>query len=175
MPDAGPPDPRTYPPMQGDERATLSGFLTFQRPTLAWKCADLSADDLARRSISCSTMSLLGLVRHMAEVERIWFRDVLSAEKTTPYFYDDADRDGEFNRVEADGAQVESGFAAWKAEIAFADEFVANAPNLDVVGTNRHGETMSLRWVLVHMIEEYARHNGHADLMRQAIDGAVGE
>ncbi len=169
------PDPRNHPDSQADERTTLTGFLNFQRETLAWKCADLSAEQLARRAVPCTTMSLLGIVRHMAEVERIWFRVVLSQQPPVPHFYSDEDTDGEFNDAVADDEVVAIGFATWRAEIAYAESFVASAPNLDVAGTNKWGETMSLRWILVHMVEEYARHNGHADLLRQTIDGRAGE
>ena len=169
------PDPRNHPETQADERTTLVVFLNFQRETLAWKCADLSAEQLARRAVPCTTMSLLGIVRHMAEVERIWFRVVLCQEPAVPHFYSDEDSDGEFNDAVADDEVVAIGFATWRAEIAYAESFVASASDLDVSGTNKWGETMSLRWILVHMVEEYARHNGHADLLRQMIDGRTGE
>lgn len=168
-------DPRTDPPNHGDERATLVGFLGWQRQTLEVKCAGLDAAALARRSVEPSTMSLLGLVRHLADVERGWFRRVLAGQDAPPLFSTDADPDGEFDSVTADPQLVEQAWRAWRAEVAFAERFVAEAADLDVAGKHRRGWTMSLRWVLVHMIEEYARHMGHADLLRERIDGAVGE
>ena len=171
-------DPRPEPPTVGDERATLVGFLRWQRHTLELKCSGLDADSLARRSAGPSTMSLLGLVRHMAGVERNWFRRVLAGQDTGPQlFTSDADRDGDFDGAAPDPAVVEEAWQAWRAEVAFADRFVEAAPDLSVTGKipDPWRGPMSLRWVLVHMIEEYARHNGHADLLRERIDGRVGQ
>jgi len=168
-------DPRPDPPDLGDERATLVAFLRWQRDTLELKCSGLDAADLARRTVDPSTLSLLGLVRHMAEVERGWFRRTMAGQDAPPYFYSASNRDGDFDGAVADPEVVAEGWRVWKAEIAFAEGFVAQAPDLDVTGNRRDGGAVSLRWVLVHMIEEYARHNGHADLLRQRIDGAVGQ
>ena len=163
------------PPTQADERATILGFLRWQRDTLELKCAGLDAADLARRSVDSSTLSLLGLVRHMAEVERGWFRRVMAGQDAPPHFYSDTDRDGDFDGAVPDPEVVAEAWDAWRAEVAFADRFVAEAPDLDVAGNDPWQGAVSLRWVLVHMVEEYARHNGHADLLRQRIDGAVGQ
>jgi uncharacterized damage-inducible protein DinB len=165
-------DERPEPPLQGDERATLAGFLDYHRATLAWKCSGLTDDQLRERPSPPSTLSLLGLVRHLADVERGWFRRTFAREDAPPLYYSDDDRDGEFDNVEK--ADVAEAFAAWERECVFAREAVAAAPNLDAVG---HGKdrAYSLRWILVHMIEEYARHNGHADLIRERLDGSVGE
>jgi len=171
-------DHRPDPPTRADERTTLLAFLGFQRATLEWKCAGLDAADLARRGVPPSAMSLLGIVRHMAEVERIWFRRVMQDGDPPPHYYSDSDPDGDFDGAEPDPAVVADAFATWEAEIAAADAFVVAAEDLDVVGTDpKYPDrgAISLRWVLVHMIEEYARHNGHADLLREQIDGAVGE
>ena len=170
-----PDDPHDEPPLLGDERATLVGFLRFQRQTLEWKCAGLGAADLARRAVEPSVMSLIGIVRHMAEVERNWFRRTMTGADAPPYFYDDADEDGDFTRVVADDELVAEAWRAWRDEVAFAERFVDEAPDLDMIGHERWRTRVSLRWVLVHMIEEYARHNGHADLLRERIDGRVGE
>jgi uncharacterized damage-inducible protein DinB len=117
-------------------------------------------------------LSLLGLVRHMADVERGWFRRVLGGEEAPPLFWSEDDPDGDFDNVdEADAAEA---FEQWRAECEHARQLVAAVPSLEVTGLRR-GEPVSLRWILVHMIEEYARHNGHADLLRERIDGAVGE
>ncbi|MEQ7125884.1 DinB family protein [Actinopolymorpha sp. B11F2] len=167
-------DPRVHPPTTSEERATLVGFLRWQRDTLELKCSGLGVEDLARRSVEPSTLSLLGLVRHMAEVERIWFRTVMAGQDAPPYFYSDTDRDGEFDGAVATAEAVTEAWNAWRTEIEFADRFIAEAPDLDVAGT-AHGGPRTLRWVLVHMVEEYARHNGHADLLRERIDGRLGQ
>jgi uncharacterized damage-inducible protein DinB len=167
-------DPRPNPPGQADERAMLAAFLRWQRDTLELKCSGLDAADLARRAVEPATLSLLGLVRHMADVERTWFRRALAGQDAPPLFYSDADPDGDFDRAGPDPALAAEAWAVWRAEVAFAERFVAEAPDLDIVGNSPWRGAVSLRWVLVHMVEEYARHNGHADLLRQRIDGAVG-
>ncbi len=165
---------RRDPPYQASERPMLENWLEYHRATLANKCAGLSDEQLAERSVPPSSLSLLGLVRHMAEVERGWFRNVLADEGVPPLYYSDADPDGDFDNVA--GADVGEAFATWQAECAHAREVARGMASLDDVGLRqRHGEDVSLRWVLVHMIEEYARHNGHADLIRERIDGVVGE
>jgi uncharacterized damage-inducible protein DinB len=163
---------RTDAPFRADERAMLTAWLEYHRATLAIKCEGLDDDRLRERSVPPSTLSLLGLVRHMAEVERNWFRRVLGGQSAAPYFYSDDDPDGDFDNV--DTADVAEAFATWRAECEHARALTAAAESLDVSGVRR-GEEVTLRWILVHMIEEYARHNGHADLIRQRIDGAVGE
>ncbi|MET7397953.1 DinB family protein [Dactylosporangium sp. NPDC005572] len=154
------------PPL-ADERTTLLAFLTWHRQTLRLKCSGLPPADLARRSVEPSALSLLGLVRHAADTERFWFRVVLAAEKAPP-LYPDA------FAAPAAPADAPGAFAAWESEVAFAERFVAAAPSLDVVGEEPGEGPVSLRWVLLHLIEEYARHNGHADLLRERLDGAVG-
>lgn len=168
-------DPRVEPPFQADERATLVGFLRWQRDTLELKCAGLDGADLARRSVPPSTLSLLGLVRHMAEVERNWFRRVMAGQDAPPHFCSDSDPDGDFDGAVADTAVVAEAWTTWRAEVAFAEQVVADAPNLGITGDDPWRGAMSLRWVLMHMLEEYARHNGHADFLRERIDGAVGQ
>jgi uncharacterized damage-inducible protein DinB len=168
-------DPREGGPRLGDERATLGEFLRGQRLTLQVKCDGLDAEQLARRSVEPSTMSLLGLVRHMAEVERAWFRRRFAGGSDEPKRYQtEADPDGDFNGAVADPAVVAEAWAAWREEIAFADQFTRDH-DLDFLGCDSEGEPVSLRELLVHMIEEYARHNGHADLLRERIDGRVGQ
>ena len=168
-------DPRTEAPNLGNERGTLVGFLRWQRETVDLKCSGLDAEQLARRSVEPSTMSLLGLVRHMADVERGWFRRVMAGEDAPPIYRTEADRDACWNGAVADPAVVAEAWAAWRAEVAYADRFVAGAPDLDVTGDHPWEGPISLRTVLVHMIQEYARHNGHADLLRERIDGAAGQ
>lgn len=168
-------DPREGGPTLGDERTTLVEFLRCQRATLELKCSGLDAADLARRSVEPSTLSLLGLVRHMAEVERTWFRQRMAGRDAPPHFYSDTDPDGDFDGAVPDPEVVAQAWSVWRAEVAFTDRFVAEAPNLDVVGNDPWQGPVSLRSVLVHMVEEYARHNGHADLLRERIDGRLGQ
>ena len=158
-----------------DERSTLLDYLRRYRLTLEMKCADLDAEQFARRSVPPSTMSLLGLVRHMAHVERSWFRRVMAGQDA-PYLYrTPEDRDADFNGAVADPAVVEQAWRAWRDEVAFAEQYVDRTPDLSTTGTTRDGSEVQLRDVLVHMIEEYARHCGHADLLRECIDGRVGQ
>ncbi|MER5644684.1 DinB family protein [Streptosporangium sp. NPDC002524] len=166
-------DTRVDPAFIADESAMLHSWLDWHRETLAVKCAGLSDEQLRLRSAEPSTLSLLGLVRHMAEVERNWFRNVLGGEGAAPFYYSDDDPDGDFDTLETSTA--EQAFARWRGEVGHARELSAGLP-MDTVGkTQRHGSDVSLRWILVHMIEEYARHNGHADIIRQRIDGVTGE
>ncbi|HSO92943.1 MAG TPA: DinB family protein [Candidatus Dormibacteraeota bacterium] len=158
-------------PRAADERVTLLAFLDWQRATLARKCEGLTAVQLRERAVAPSTLSLLGLVRHMADVERGWFRRTLALEQVPDVFASVADPDGDFNGV--DEADVGEAFTAWRAECEQARQIVA-ARSLEETGRHRTGTPVSLRWILVHMIEEYSRHNGHADLLRQRIDGATG-
>jgi uncharacterized damage-inducible protein DinB len=167
-------DPREGGPRLGDERTTLNEFLRGQRLTLQVKCGGLDADQLARRSVEPSTMSLLGLIRHMAEVERSWFRRRFAGADVPKRYQTDADPDGDFNGAVADPAVVEEARAAWREEIVFAEQFTRDH-DLDFAGYDSEGEPISLRELLVHMIEEYARHNGHADLLRERIDGRLGQ
>jgi uncharacterized damage-inducible protein DinB len=167
-------DPREGGPQLGDERATLNEFLRGQRLTLQLKCDGLDAGQLARRAVEPSTMSLLGLVRHMAEVERAWFRRRFAGHDVPRRYQTDADPDADFNGAVADPAVVAEARAAWREEIAFAEQFTRDH-DLGFVGCDSEGDPVSLRELLVHMIEEYARHNGHADLLRERIDGHIGQ
>jgi uncharacterized damage-inducible protein DinB len=166
-------DKRTNPAFVADERTSLREWLQFQRETLEWKCEGLDRDGLIARPIPSSLLSLHGLVRHMAEVERSWFRRALTGEDAGPLYYDDDQHpDGDFELI--DEADWSSDLATWKAECEHARALEAAAPSLDVTGIRR-GEPVDLRWIMVHMIEEYARHNGHADLISELIDGSVGD
>ncbi|MGC5018371.1 DinB family protein [Micromonospora sp. DT47] len=157
-----------------DERSILVNYLRDYRLTLELKCADLDAEALARRSVPPSTMSLLGLVRHMAEVERGWFRRTMAGEDAPWIWRTEDDRDADFDGAVGDPEVVAEAWATWRAEVAYAERFVAEAPDLGVKG-HRGDEVISLRELLVHMIEEYARHLGHADFLRERIDGRVGQ
>jgi uncharacterized protein DUF664 len=174
-------DPREHGPTLGDERTTLVEALRCQRVTLEMKCAGLDVEAMARRAVEPSTMSLLGLVRHLAEVERATFRALMAGEDAPRLFTSDTDRDGDFDGAVADPQVVADAWDAWHAEVEFATRFVAGAPSLDITADdslNQHGSgggSISLREVLVGMIGEYARHMGHADLLRERIDGRIGQ
>jgi hypothetical protein len=168
-------DLRENGPTLGDERTTLVELLRCQRLTLEMKCSGLDAEALARRSVEPSTMSLLGLVRHLAEMERASFRDVMSGQDVARLFCSDTDRDGDFDGAVPDPQLVTEAWDAWQAEVDFATRFVAEAPSLDIIGNDPWQGPISLREVLVEMIHEYARHLGHADLLRERIDGRIGQ
>jgi hypothetical protein len=157
------------------ERATLLEFLRRYRLTMEMKCADLDAAQLASRSVPPSTMSLLGLIRHRADVERYWFRLVMAQSKVAPLYWSEDVPDAEWLGAVADPAVVDDAWRAWRGEVAFAEKFVADSPDLDVKGLESDGSSAELRSVLVHMIEEYARHCGHADMLRERIDGRIGQ
>ncbi len=160
----------------GDERRMLTEFLAYFRAVLLRKVEGLDTA-AARTRLAPSELDLLGLTRHMAEVERYWFRTVVASESTDGIYDADASApdagDGEWRP--GAGATIEQAVADLRAEIARADEIVAAAPSLDVVVERPAREPLSLRWILVHMIEEYARHCGHADLLREAVDGSTGD
>jgi uncharacterized damage-inducible protein DinB len=166
-------DSRFAFPAFGDERTMLADVLAAQRATLEVKCAGLDAG-LARRSVQPSTLSLLGLLRHLADVERRWFRSVLARQDAPPRFSSAGAPDGDFDGAVPDPEVIADAWRAWREEVAFADAYTADAPHLDVEGHDDWRGRVSLRWVLLHMIEEYARHNGHADLLRERIDGTRG-
>jgi len=158
---------RVDEPFTGPERGILEGFLDWHPATLLWKCAGLTGEQLAVASVPPSNLSLLGIVRHMADMERAWFRIRFRGEPLPRLYYEDAAFE------DADPARAEADFAAFAFECDLARKAVAGA-SLDEEFTGGRGRTLSLRWVYTHMIEEYARHNGHADLLRQRIDGATG-
>ncbi|MGW1818938.1 DinB family protein [Streptomyces sp. NPDC002125] len=165
---------RSRPAVDAAERQMLEGWLDYHRATLAMKCEGLTDAQLREASVPPSEFTLLGLVRHLAENERGWFREVLAGEELPPVYGTDEDPDKEFHVTEAD--TWEEARTTWQAEIEAAR---ANAAKVELdglsVGTGRRGTPFSLRWIYTHMIEEYARHNGHADLVRERIDGATGE
>jgi uncharacterized damage-inducible protein DinB len=162
---------RIDPPFVNAERPGLEAWLDWHRATLLSKCAGLDGEQLTRRSVPPSTLSLLGLVRHLTEVERSWFRRVLAGEDVPPlYSTDDApDDDIDGGRPENAEADLDRFLAELEAVRAVTARF-----DLDDVG-RRRGEPVDLRWIYVHMIEEYVRHNGHADLLRECIDGVTGD
>ena len=163
---------RVGPPLIAGEREMLRTFLDFHRSTLAMKCEGLSDEDLRRRSSPPSTLTLLGLVRHMAEVERTWFRRVINGEDIPFVWSDHEDYQAAYD---ASGSTRSEAFAAWYSEVEHSRRIEREAESLDVTGHNaRWGKDVSLRLVMLHLIHDYARHNGHADFLREAIDGTVG-
>ncbi|MEV7419551.1 DinB family protein [Streptomyces sp. NPDC089919] len=163
---------RDLPPLIADEREMLRAYLDYQRATLAIKCDGLAEEDLRRAAAPPSTLSLLGLVRHMAEVERAWFRRIIDGQDI-PLVWSDR---GDFQvAYDVRGAGAEEAFAAWRAEIGHSRRIERQAASLDVTGYLAKADAkVSLRRAMVHLIDEYARHNGHADLIREAVDGTVG-
>jgi len=164
---------RIGPPLFGTERETLRAFLDFHRATLAMKCEGLTEEQLKERSSPPSTLSLLALVRHLAEVERAWFRRVFD-DHAAPMVWSDKEFDFQA-AYDTEGASADEAFAAWKAEVEHSRRIERDADSLDLAGHQpRWGEDVSLRMVMLHMILEYGRHNGHADLLREGVDGTVG-
>ncbi|MDX2704235.1 DUF664 domain-containing protein [Streptomyces sp. PA03-6a] len=163
-------DPRdSEGPGPEGELATLQDYLTSYRMTLRMKCQDLDAEQLARRSVPPSTMSLLGLVRHLAEVERDW-RNWISDGEPLPKLY--GRRDADFDDAVADQAVVDAAYRDLEREQAATDAALAAHPDL---GERVGKDGIAIRGLLVHRIEEYARHCGHADLLRECVDGRVGQ
>ncbi|KNX38181.1 DinB family protein [Luteipulveratus halotolerans] len=157
------------------ERDALVDYLKNYRLTLKIKCTGLDAEQLARRAVPPSTMSLLGLVRHMARVEHNWFVRVLQQQKVDRIYWSEQDDDLDFNGAVADPAVVADARESWEREVAAAEAYVEGQTDLGLTVPLGDDDTIELREVLVHMIEEYARHCGHADLMREVIDGRTGQ
>lgn len=168
-------DPRTYGNPVG-EKATYREYLGNYRLTIELKCGGLDAAQLARRSVPPSSLSLLGLVRHLAQMENHWFQRVLQGRTSGPRLYKrEDDPDWDFTGATASQAVVDDAFATWKAEMAAADEWLGGLDEADLGREVPAGDGMvAIRDVLVHVIEEYARHAGHADLLRECIDGRTG-
>ena len=163
---------RTNAPRHGEERTQLDAWLDFHRDTLIMKCAGLTDEQLRLRSVASSSLTLLGLVRHLAEVERWWFRRQFDGADLGDLFCTEEDPDYDFNGAATSDAAAD--FAAFREEVEAARSTTVGR-SLDETFTDRRGHTFDLRWVYLHMIEEYARHNGHADFLREAIDGVTGE
>jgi uncharacterized damage-inducible protein DinB len=160
---------RAEPPYVADERTVVDGWLDYHRATLLWKCEGLDEQQLKARAVPTSALTLLGLVRHMTDVERGWLLPFLD-EPTSFLYATDDDPDGEFDVTEADAA---TDLARFRSETdAFRQALRGHDLDEIEVGERR---MLSLRWILTHLVEEYARHNGHADLIREAVDGSTGE
>ena len=165
---------RPEPPLMGDDRTMLPPWLDYQRATLLWKCELLEGDALVRRSVPPSPISLLGIVRHMTLVEWAWFEHRFAGSDAPPPISDEEDEDADWNDLDA--ARAMEDIERFQRQCEISGAIVAASHSMDqLVARPRGDEAMSLRWIMVHMIEEYARHNGHADFLRELIDGAVGE
>ncbi|GAA2691116.1 DinB family protein [Streptomyces aculeolatus] len=165
-------DNRVGPPRSGSERDTLRAFLDYHRATLAMKCEGLTDEELRQQSVPPSTLSLLGLVRHMAEVERAWFRRVFEDADAPMVWSDRIDFQAAYDASRSTRAEA---FGAWEAEVENSRRIEREAASLDLLGHQpRWGEQVSLRMVMVHVLLEYGRHNGHADFLREGVDGTVG-
>jgi Protein of unknown function (DUF664) len=166
---------RTEPARVAGERESLEAWLDFHRATLLSKCAGLTGEQLKRRAVPPSTLSLLGLVRHMREVERGWFR-IHGANQDMEFPYSsEGNEEGDFNDLE--DADPAADLAAFQRETELAREAVAGKSLDEVVPSHGHHpeRVRDIRWIYLHMIEEYARHNGHADIIREQIDGVTGD
>ena len=166
------PGPDVPEPGDGDERSVLLGWLAFHRNALERKCAGLDPEDLARRSVPPSPLSLLGLVRHLTEMERVYAVWALGPRAELAWVWGDYTDDGPEWDIDADPTMAEESLAAWARERRHADERIAEHPALESIGA---GNGRTLRWNLQKLVGEYARHNGHADLIRERIDGLTGE
>ncbi|HEY8525367.1 MAG TPA: DinB family protein [Acidimicrobiales bacterium] len=167
-----PGDDRATPPLVGDEREILCAYLDWQRRTVELKCAGVPPERLSEKVVPPSGLSLHGLLRHLAGVERWWFRIQFAGEQIPHLYYSDDDPNQDFDDLEGDPAEA---LAVWREECERSRAIVAATPSLDATGTHAMtGEPVSLRRVLVHLIAEYARHNGHADLLRERIDNTTG-
>ncbi len=163
---------RPEPPMDGDERTMLTVWLDYQRATLLWKCENVEPDAMVRRGVPPSGLSLLGLVRHMTFVEWSWFEKCFAGNGSPQPFDTSQDPDVDFNDL--DPARVPDDMERFLRQCDVSRAIVGGADSFGQLAAQSRDD-VSLRWIVVHMIEEYARHNGHADLLRELIDGAVGE
>jgi uncharacterized damage-inducible protein DinB len=163
---------RPHIPFNGPERVQLDAWLDFYRATVLEKCDGLNAAQLKERPVASSSLSLLGIVRHMTFVEQIWFENRFAGRDTSDYYKTEDDRDSDFNDL--DDAAVENVFSLY-VQATDVSRDLSVGHHLDEMATKvSRGREVDLRWILIHMIEEYARHCGHADLIRELIDGATG-
>jgi uncharacterized damage-inducible protein DinB len=165
---------RFGPNVLAAEDVSLLGWLEQHRATLLAKCAGATDDHLRARPVATSTLSLLGLVRHMASVEQYWFEEVFLGREVVEFYITEEQPDGDFDN--APSGDVTEAFATWRSQCATSRRITSDCGSLDSAAAKpRRGEPINLRWIMVHMIEEYARHNGHADLLRELVDGVTGE
>jgi hypothetical protein len=163
---------RPHVPYSGDERPQLEAWLDFYRATLLVKCDGLNVAQLKTRPVAGSPLSLLGIVRHMTFVEQVWFETTFAGVHTVDYYKTEGDRDADFNDLESDAA--ETVFDLYQEVIAVSTKLIAGHSLDEHAKVERRGRDVDLRWIYVHMIEEYARHCGHADIIRELIDGTKG-
>lgn len=169
---------RTEVPLSGDERAMLNAFLDAQRDTLAWKVSGLSPEQLKKAAVPPSPLTLLGLLRHLTEVEYFWMEAILLGEGSHLGMYSGVANpaDGDRAWTDLDSHPMDEVMRHWKEACEASRRNAACLPDLDAPAAHLwDGEPVSLRWITVHMIREYARHIGHADFLRERIDGATGE
>jgi Protein of unknown function (DUF664) len=159
-------------PGDGDERIVVQGWLEFHRSALAAKCAGLDAAQLVSASSPPSNLTLLGLVRHLTEMERVYLVYALGPKGDLVFVYGDYEDGGPEWDFDVDASMVDDSFTRWELERQAADALLEQHPSLDAIGT---GNGRSVRWNLHKLVGEYARHNGHADLLRERIDGSTGE
>jgi len=165
---------RIDPDFAVDERTTLVQFLDWYRAATELKSVGLSDGQAATPACEPSMLTVTGIIRHMAEVERHWFRRCYRGEDAPPIFYTEERPDGDLEVLPT--TSLADSITIWRGEIAIADEVLAGVTDLaSLAATPRHGNLPSMRWILVHMIEEYARHCGHLDLIRERLDGQVGD
>ena len=167
-------DPRETGVIPRGEKAVVVGYLRAYRQTFEMKCEGLDAEQLARRSVPPSTLSLLGLLRHLAKVEHSWFRRRLDGQDLPRLYWSEEDRDLDFNGAVADPAVVEEAWESWRREVAFAEAYLEGIDDFGRT-VDLDDEEVEVRDIIVHMVEEYARHAGHADLLRECIDGRTGQ
>jgi uncharacterized damage-inducible protein DinB len=172
-------EPRIDPPLQADERESLTAFLDYQRATMLRKVAGLSQDDLGRAAVPPSALTLAGLIKHLALVEDSWLQEVfLGRPLPEPWAGAPLDEDDDWDFHSAPDDEPADLTALYVAAMARSRAVVAAAESLDqlsVEASRREGTPFSLRWILLHLVEETARHAGHADLLREALDGQTGE
>ncbi|MEU8225428.1 DinB family protein [Kribbella sp. NPDC048915] len=164
---------RVDPPTAADERVLLQSFLDYHRGTLLWKLSGLTDEQLVQRAVPPADISLIGLVRHLSEVEKYWFHRTLADHDSPPKYWSREFPDGDFDHV--DPALAAQDLEDFRAIIKTSDELAAKYDLDHTFDRPGYDTPHSVRYLYLHMIEEYARHNGHADLLRQAIDGATGE
>jgi hypothetical protein len=163
---------RPHVPTSGDERLQLDAWLNFYRATLLAKCDGLNVAQLKTRPLASSRLSLLGIVRHMTFVEQVWFETTFAGTETVDYYKTDGDRDADFNDLDSDAA--ETVFDLFQEVISVSIGLASGHPLDEHAKRPRRGRDVDLRWIYLHVLEEYARHCGHADLLREMIDGATG-
>lgn len=167
--------PRIEPDLLSEEKRALDEWVDFHRATLLMKCQGLSSEQLKTKAVEPSVLTLLGLVRHMSEVERGWFRRHAAQEDIDYHYCTDEDPDAGLLSIE--GADASADLAHFVNECQRSREATANRSLDEVVPSRGHhaDRTRNVRWIYLHMIEEYARHNGHADFLRERIDGVTGD